>query len=69
MIAALPMLRVERMDRTPTTPQELADIIRRQAVAAAPLSDLAAAYRYADWIESMPVVLPQRTGDRFPTTD
>ena len=69
MIGASPLLRVERMDRITTTPQELARIIRRKAFATAPLSDLAAAYRYADWIESMPVVLPQRAGYRFPNTD
>ena len=57
------------MDRTPMTPREQASIIRYKAMTSAPLSDLAAAYRYADWIEQMPVVLPQRTGDRFPDLD
>ena len=45
--------RVERMNNHPATPQDLASIMRKRAVTVAPLGDLTAMNRYADWLDEM----------------
>lgn len=42
------------MSKHPTTPQDLARIMRHRAVNVAPLGDLTAINRYADWLDEMP---------------